>query len=254
MTKELRHEFITQQLTTRDSISVIELSHLLSVSPVTIRKDLAELEQEGKLYRSHGCAKPINPFTNNRPVNEKEVLFVEEKRRIGIKAASFITERDSIIIASGTTVHAFARAIRPIERLSVVSASLPVTLTLSADHNIDIIQLGGWLRHSSLSTVGEFSESVLDHLTFSKLYLGVDGIDFEYGITTTDIREAQLNRKMMRAAEKTIVVADSSKFGRRGFAKIADLEEVDLIITDSNIPEGARHKLEERGIEVLVAE
>lgn len=254
MTKEHRHDFIIQQLSTRDSISVIELSHLLSVSPVTIRKDLAELEQDGKLYRSHGCAKPINPFTNNRPVNEKEVLFVEEKRRIGIKAASFITERDSIIIASGTTVHALARAIRPIQRLSVVSASLPVTITLSSDPNIDIIQLGGWLRHSSLSTVGEFSENVLDSLTFSKLYLGVDGIDFEYGITTTDIREAQLNRKMMHAAQKTIVVADSSKFGRRGFAKIADLEEIDLIITDANIPDGARQKLIERGIEVLIAD
>lgn len=238
----------------RDSISVIELSTLLSVSPVTIRKDLAELEQDGKLYRSHGCAKPINPFTNNRPVNEKEVLFVEEKRRIGIRAASLITERDSIIIASGTTVHALARAIKPIQRLSVVSASLPVTMTLSADPNIDIIQLGGWLRHSSLSTVGEFSENVLDSLTFSKLYLGVDGIDFEYGITTTDIREAKLNKKMMRAAQKIIVVADSSKFGRRGFAKIGDIDDVDIIITDDKIPAGARHKLEERGITVIVAE
>lgn len=254
MTKEQRHDFIIQQLVSRDSISVIELSTLLSVSPVTIRKDLAELEQNGKLYRSHGCAKPINPFTNNRPVNEKEVLFVEEKRRIGIRAASLITERDSIIIASGTTVHALARAIRPIQRLSVVSASLPVTMTLSADPCIDIIQLGGWLRHSSLSTVGEFSEIVLESLTFSKLYLGVDGIDFEYGITTTDIREAQLNRKMMHAAQKTIVVADSSKFGRRGFAKIADLDEIEILITDANIPAGARQKLEERGITVMIAE
>lgn len=253
MTKEQRHEFIVQQLISRDSISVVELSHLLAVSSVTIRKDLGELERAGKLYRSHGCAKPINPFTNNRPVNEKEVLFVEEKRRIGIAAASYISDRDSIIIASGTTVHALAKAIRPITRLSVVSASLPVSITLSADPNIDIIQLGGWLRHSSISTVGDYSESILDSLTFSKLYLGVDGIDFEHGITTTDVREALLNRKMMRAAQKTIVVADSSKFGRRGFAKIADLEEVDLLITDSNIPEAAKTKLEERGIEVVIA-
>lgn len=254
MTKEQRHKFITEQLISRDSISVIDLSHLLSVSSVTIRKDLAELEQAGQLYRSHGCAKRINPFTNNRTVNEKEGLFVEEKRRIGVKAASFITERDSIIIASGTTVHALARAIRPIEKLSVVSASLPVTITLSADPNIDIIQLGGWLRHSSLSTVGDYSEGVLGSLTFSKLYLGVDGIDFEHGITTTDIREAQLNKKMMAAAQKTIVVADSSKFGRRGFAKIAELDEIDLIITDGGIPEMARQKLEELGIEVLIAD
>ena len=123
----------------------------------------------------------------------------------------------------------------PSTALTVVSASLAVSNILSQHESIDIIQLGGMLRHSSLSVVGEYAADILAQCSFSKLYLGVDGIDFDYGITTTEMREASLNQKMIAAAQKTIVLADSSKFGRRGFAKIADIDAVDIIITDAGV-------------------
>ena len=124
---------------------------------------------------------------------------------------------------------------------------------LSQHENIDIYQLGGMLRHSSLSVVGEYASRILDQCSFSKLYLGVDGIDVDYGITTTEIREATLNQKMMAAAQKTIVLADSSKFGRRGFAKIADIDAVDIIITDAGVSPKVIKKLEDLGIELIIA-
>lgn len=253
MTKEGRHTFILEQLMKRDTVTVTDLSTQLEVSMVTIRKDLTELERAGKLYRSHGKAKLLNPFANNRSVNEKEKLFPEEKNAIGMSAAKLLTAEDSIAIASGTTVHAFARNIKPVHRLTVVSASLEVSEILARDESVDIIQLGGMLRHSSLSVVGQYAESVLSGFAFSKFYLGVDGIDFDYGITTTDLREAELNQKMMQAAQKTIVVADSSKFGRRGFAKICNLDDIDVIITDSHVPETIIRKIEEHGIELIIA-
>lgn len=254
MTKEGRHTFILEQLMKRDTVTVTDLSTQLEVSMVTIRKDLTELERAGKLYRSHGKAKLLNPFANNRSVNEKEKLFPEEKNAIGLSAARLLTADDSIAIASGTTVHAFARNIKPVHRLTVVSASLEVSEILARDESVDIIQLGGMLRHSSLSVVGQYAESVLSGFAFSKFFLGVDGIDFDYGITTTDLREAELNQKMMQAAQKTIVVADSSKFGRRGFAKICNLDDIDVIITDSHVPETIIRKIEEYGIELIIAE
>lgn len=254
MTKEGRHTFILEQLMKRDTVTVTDLSTQLEVSMVTIRKDLTELERAGKLYRSHGKAKLLNPFANNRSVNEKEKLFPEEKNAIGLSAARLLTVDDSIAIASGTTVHAFARNIKPVHRLTVVSASLEVSEILARDESVDIIQLGGMLRHSSLSVVGQYAESVLSGFAFSKFFLGVDGIDFDYGITTTDLREAELNQKMMQAAQKTIVVADSSKFGRRGFAKICNLDDIDVIITDSHVPETIIRKIEEYGIELIIAE
>lgn len=253
MTKESRHNTIMELLMKHGSIQVSDLVDLLNVSSVTIRKDLTELEKQDKLYRSHGKAILINPYINNRAVSEKEKLATEEKRAIGRVAAQLINTDDSIIIASGSTVHALARSIVPLHRLTVVSASLPVSEILSQNESVDIIQLGGMLRHSSLSVVGQYSKSILEDCSFSKLYMGVDGIDFEYGITTTDLREAELNQKMMQAAQKIIVLADSSKFGRRGFAKIANMEDVDIIITDAGVSPKDVMALEERGIDLIIA-
>lgn len=254
MTKEERHEAIMDQFFKQNVVLVSELADKLGVSSVTIRKDLTELEKEGKLYRSHGKAIAINPFANNRSVNEKEHYCPEEKHRIGMEAAKLIEDNDSIIIASGTTIHAFANCITTNQRLTVVSASLQASISLAKNENVDIIQLGGMLRHSSLSVVGQYSEKILEDCSFSKLFIGVDGIDLDFGISTTDMREAHLNQKMIKAAQHVIVLADSTKFGRRGFAKICDMDTVDTIITDSNIRPADRNRIEELGIELIIAE
>lgn len=254
ITKEDRHKLILDSLHRHEAMQVSELAALLDVSTVTIRKDLTELEKANKLYRSHGRAILINPYINNRSVNEKEHLARQEKEEIGRYAATLIDKNDSIIIASGTTVLAFARAIVPKHRLNVISASLQVSELLGANESIDIMQLGGSLRSSSLSVVGKVAEAPLYELSCSKLFLGVDGIDLDFGITTTDMREANLNKVMMRTAQKTIVLADSSKFRRRGFSKIANITDVDMIITDSNIPDRVARQLEENGIDVKIVD
>ena len=236
MTKEERQALILELLMQHDSILVTDLATHLNVSSVTIRKDLTDLEREKKLYRNHGKAILIDPYIDNRNVSEKEKLYVEEKRLIGMKAANLIAPKDSILIASGTTMHALARSIAPADELTVITASMEVSNILASEKNICIIQLGGILRHSSLSVVGKYAENILADFSCSKLFIGVDGIDLDFGITTTNMMEASLNRVMMQTAQKTIVLADSSKFGRRGFSKIADMEDIDHIITDSKIP------------------
>lgn len=252
MTLNERHVQILDILRQQGSVSVLDLASMLDVSSVTIRKDLTMLEQKGLLYRTHGSAILINPYINNRHINEKEKLKVEEKRLIGIRAAELIAPNDSIMIASGTTVHALARQIRDIENLTIITAAINVTNILSQDKNNTIIQLGGLVRNSSVSVVGNYAEEMLKNFLCSKLYLGVDGIDENFGLTTTNMMEAELNRVMMKYAQQTIVLADSSKFGRRGFSKICDIEQVDCIITDKNIPPLTLEKLQERGIEVTV--
>ena len=252
--KKKRQEQILDVLLKEEAISVTELAELLDVSQVTIRKDLTELEQANKLYRSHGKAIIINPFTFNRSVNEKEKIAVEQKEAIGREAAKLIDKDDSIIIASGTTIHALARNIKPIHRLTVVSASLPASDILSQNENNDIIQLGGTVRHSSLSVVGHYSKQLLENCSFSKLFLGVDGIDFDFGFTTTDMREAELNQQMMQASQKVIVLADSTKFGRRGFAKIGNIDDIDLIITDVGVSTNVINQINEHGIDLIIAE
>lgn len=253
MTKLERHTFILEELLKQGSLLVSELAERLDVSSVTIRKDLTELERAGKLYRSHGKAILINPFANNRSVNEKEGLNAEEKQQIGLEAAKLVSSNDSILLASGTTIHALARNLHATDKLTVVSASLQATELLAQNDNVDIIQLGGVVRHSSLSVVGQYADMILKGCSFSKLYLGVDGIDLDFGISTTDMNEAELNRSMIRTAQKTIVLADSSKFGRRGFARICSMDDIDMIITDSHISAQLVREIEELGIELIIA-
>ena len=162
MTKDERQSLILDLLMQQDSLLVTDLSEQLNVSSVTIRKDLTELEKKKKLYRNHGKAILIDPYSENKNVSEKERLYVEEKRLIGAAAAQLVTPRDSILIASGTTVHALARNIHTTDKLTVITASLEVARILANDHNVDIIELGGILRHSSLSVVGKYAESALN--------------------------------------------------------------------------------------------
>lgn len=249
-----RHSRILSLLQQNDSISVTQLSELFKVSEVTIRKDLSYLEQQKKLYRTHGSAILISPYISDRHVNEKEKKNVAEKRAIGAAAAALVSQDDSIIIASGTTMAFLAREIKPVGRLTVITAAVPVTQILSQHADVDVIQLGGITRSSSVSVVGPFAESMLRNFNCSKLFVGVDGIDTEFGLTTTNMLEASLNGAMINAAQKVVVLADSSKFGRRGFSKICDLEAVDRIITDSGVQPLYLERLRERGIEVTVVD
>jgi DeoR family transcriptional regulator of aga operon len=247
-----RHQTILDKLENEKYIEVLDLCQALDVSAVTIRKDLKLLEDKGLLFRTHGGASLENPYINDRHVREKEKISVEEKSGIAQAAARSISENDSIIIASGTTVQALARSIRPKGKLMVITSSLNVVLELIKFKEVDVLQLAGYVRHSSASVVGNYALHILENVSCSKLFLGVDGIDLEYGLTTTNLEEAQLNKKMLSSAQKTIVLADSSKFGKKSFARICGLEEIDEIITDDGIPRPVREKLEDMGIIVNV--
>lgn len=247
-----RHRFILERIQRNGTAYVNELSEELNVSSVTIRKDLKLLEEKKLLFRSHGSASVIDPYIKDRSVTLKESMQMEEKMRIAQKAVEMVTPEDSIILASGTTVLQVAKSIQHCERLVVLTSSTNVTLELVKTPNIEIVQLGGIVRRSSTSVVGHYAEEMLKNFACSKLFLGVDGIDMEFGLTTANIEEAHLNQIMIKSAQKTIVVADSTKFGREGFGKICDVDLVDFIITDSGINSAVVEKIEEKGVKVIV--
>lgn len=247
-----RHQFILNRIQKEGYINVIELCKELKVSSVTIRKDLKLLEDKNLLYRIHGGATLTNPYTTDRPVNEKEKLQSDEKTKIGIKAASLIESNDSIVIASGTTVLALAKNIHPHEHLTVITSAINVAQELLKHPETEVLLLGGILRKSSSSVMGPYAENILKDFFCSKLYLGVDGIDLEFGLTTTNTLEAHLNRHMIAASQRIIVLADSTKFGKRGFGRICGVEEIHEIITDSGISKHIVEKLEALGIKVTI--
>ncbi len=247
-----RHREILEILHIQGSVSVTDLSERLNVSEVTIRKDLTSLEAQNKLYRTHGRAIPISPYIGDRHINEKEKQAVAEKRSIGRQAASMLEETDSILMASGTTILYAAKEMVSARNLTVITASVSVSSILSQNKYIDVVQLGGMVRESSVSVVGPFAENMLSYFNCSKLFMGADGVDLEFGVTTTNMMEANLNRMMMDTAQKTVLLVDSSKFGKRGFSKICNVDKVDQIITDDKIPQSYLENLTELGIEVTV--
>jgi len=247
-----RHQLIINKLKKEGSVKVVDLCNELNVSSVTIRKDLKLLEDKSLIFRTHGGGTITNPYTTDRPVIEKAKIRSGEKSGIGEAAALLIEPNDCILIASGTTVQSFARSIEPKGHLTVITAALNVALELVNHPGIEVIQLPGIIRKTSSSVTGTYAEKMLDDFSVSKLFLGVDGIDVEFGLTTTNMMEAQLNKKMIAASQKTIVLADSSKFGKRGFGRICGLEDIEQVITDSNISEHAVDMLKSMGIEVTV--
>ena len=247
-----RHQLIVNLLQKEGFVNVLDLCKQLDVSSVTIRKDLKLLEDKNLLFRTHGGATLNNPYTADRPVNEKEKLQASEKIKIGAAAALTIEPADSIIIASGTTVQALAKSIQPKESLTVITAALSVALELIKHAEVEVVQLGGMVRKSSSSITGPYAQNILADFFCSKLFLGVDGIDVEIGLTTTSVTEAHLNRQMIVASQKVIVLSDSTKFGKRGIGRICGIEEVNQVITDSGIPDHYVNHLEGMGIEVTI--
>lgn len=252
MTQAERHRYILDELGKSGFVTVSDLSKSLDVTMVTVRKDLKILEDKGLLYRSHGSATTVSPYVSDRSVQEKKLEQVEEKTAIASKALEYLEDQEAIIIGSGTTVVAFAQAIPKNKALTVLTAAMNVSLALLDCQDVELVQLGGVVRKSSGSAVGHYAEQMLQNFACNKLFLSVDGISLDHGLTTSNMMEAHLNAQMIASVQKTIVLADSKKFGKKSFGKIGELEDVDVIITDSGIPEIYQKRLEERGIEVVI--
>lgn len=250
-----RHKYILDKLGEYGFIRITDVAEELGVTKVTIRNDVKILEGKGLLYKVHGSARLANPYIADRDLMTKSLLNREIKQRIAARAALLVTSGDSIMISAGSTTYALAEVLRDMKHeqpLNVVTPFLKVSELLAEVDTIRVEQLGGRVHKRSFATLGDNAGSLLKHIVCSKFFVGVDGIDPEFGITTSTIEEAQLSHKMMAASSKTVVLADSSKFGQRGFGHIASLEDIDIIITDDGITKEMRDIIEGAGIELII--
>ena len=244
-----RHKYILDKLNKYGFVRITDVANELGVTKVTIRKDVKILESKGLLYKVHG-----NPHVADLDVHVKDNINRDAKRLIAQRAVELLDDNDSIIIASGSTIYSFAEEIkmRQWHHLNIVTPFLRLGVLLNEAENVNVVQLGGTVHKKSLSVLGEEASRSLDDCICSKLFFGVDGIDLEHGITTSTLDEAKLTRKMMKASSQNIVLADSSKFGQRGFGRICALEDIDVIITDDGIPEQMVTIVEEAGVDLII--
>lgn len=250
-----RQTLILQMLNENGRVSVSELMERFSISEVSIRKDLASLEEKKLLLRVKGGAVNLQQYNDSDEFSlaDKRLKHAEEKKRIGKLAASLIHDNDTIIIDSGTTTMEVAKNLGDHKHLTIITNSLSIALYLSQLDKYTVIALGGQIRTTSESTVGLIAESSLNNYYCDILFLGVDSINLDKGMSTPNIEEASLNQKMIKSAKKIVAVFDSSKFEKRSFAFIANIDELDSIVTDEGITKEEKDYLESRGIEVLIA-
>lgn len=242
---------ILDMINTVGQVSVNELSVKFNVSEVTVRNDLSHLEKKGLLIKTRGGGLKSQRVGIDQQLNEKAKINSREKAAIGKKAAELINDNDTIILDSGTTTEEIAKNINTIKNLTVITNALNIADQLIRDE-IKVILLGGILRTSSLSLIGPIGENNIRNFYCDKCFLGVDGIDSQTGVYTPNLEEANLNRLMIEYSKEVVIVTDSSKFKRKSFAHIAPMSKVNLVITDSKIPEDEFKNLQNLGIKVIL--
>jgi len=252
MLSEERRRAIVQMLEEDGRVLVRDLAKRFHTSLITIRKDLEFLHQSGLLERTHGGALPLKTGAlRDNSIQEKESQHRQEKIRIAAAAAQMINNGQVIILDSGTTTTAIARACRSMHSLTIVTNATNIAAEL-AETAVEVILTGGTLRRNSYSLVGPLAEESLKKLNADLLFLAVDGFDVRYGLTTPNLLEARVNRAMAEAARRTVVVCDSSKFGRRSMSLILPTTAVHETITDTGIPKHDLIALRKADVEVTI--
>ncbi len=253
MLVEERRRAIVDMVEKDGRATVEELARHFDISAVTIRGDLETLARAGAVTRSHGGALPASVARVDTPLPVKETRRLAEKRRIGAAAAKLINDGETVILDSGSTTVEIARCLRQRQwkSLTVITNALNIALELNGLSGVRVMMLGGMLRPTSYSLAGPDAEQALSKLSADRLFLGVDGLDPQVGVTTPDPQEAELNARMVHAARETVAVLDASKLGQRCLSVIVPVEELNIVITDTSAPRNAIDALRDRGVQVM---
>lgn len=253
MTGEQRRSQILTALQQQGSLRVTRLAQRFGVTQVTIRTDLQALADAGLLLRQHGCARLPQVPPPEASLAEKRTQHRDRKQRIAMCAARLVAPTDKLILDAGSSTLQLARLLPGCGSLTVFTNSLPIAVELANCPAIDLIVAGGALRPASQSLQGRHAEASLEGYVFDKLFLGADGIDAAFGLSTHDALDASLNARMIACARQVIVLADSSKFGQICLHRIGGLEQIDTLITDAGLPPAMRDAVLARGIQLIIA-
>ena len=249
-----RRNRILNQLRTAGAVRVGDLSELLDVSEITIRRDLEQMELEGLLERTHGGA-IFNQRIRLEPLfSEKHRAHQAEKRQIGAAAARLVQDGDTLLVNSGSTTLQLLRHLNGKRDLKVITSNMSAFVEAQGAQ-MELLLVGGSYRAQSNSLVGPLALLSLQQVFAGKCFIGVDGVSLKYGMTTPNLQEAEVARTMIeRTRGQVIILADHSKIGVVADFVTAPLDKVDILVTDSGIHPEYVDELRALGVEVVVAE
>jgi DeoR family transcriptional regulator of aga operon len=249
-----RHRRIIEALSTSRRVTVAELCGLLAVSSVTVRADLAHLERARALRRIRGGAVAAEASRFEQPPGLDAPLLLPEKRAIAALAAGLVRDGETVILGAGSTTAAMAEALpADLADLAVATNGLNVASALSAHPGVRVLVTGGTVRKRLNSLISPFGTLLFERINADVVFLGCAGVSAERGFTDGNWEEAEVKRAMIRAAGRVVFLADHSKLKRVAAARIAEIAEAHLLITDSRAPADAIRELRAAGLEVVVA-
>lgn len=246
-----RRQSILAALEAAGELSVGSLSTRFDVSEVTIRQDLQALSNQGLLLRTRGRAFATTVMPEfSFDVRQHQQAF--QKRRIGQAAATLVSSGDTIFLDASTTAQAIIPHLKHFSELTVITNSLKAAISLLDAPQIQIILPGGHLRRESISVVGQPSDSHLEGINVQLGFFGARGVTAAEGLTDVNLSEVTMKRAMVERCRRVVGVADARKWGNVATATFARLDQVSLLITDADAPEGLIEEIRQREVEVLV--
>lgn len=258
MNVDKRREIIIEHVNKRGKVTISEICDLFDVSEMTIRRDFRDLDKIGLLRRIHGGAVSGIGRSYEPAYTVRANDNYESKKAIGLKAAEYVHDGDSIFIDTGTTTIEFARALKNKRNLTIITSSIPVAneviTTFSLLNDVRLIMTGGVVRAVELSMIGEDCHATILKYHVDKAFLGVSGIDLEAGLTEYNVDDAWVIKTAMKSAQQRIVLADSSKLGRVTFSSVSKLTDFDILITDKGAPEDFLEELRKLNVEIEIAD
>ena len=253
MHAEERRQLITDELGRRGRVSVSRLAVAYDVNPETVRRDLVELEQRGELRRIHGGAVATERTRVEPAVAERAEHMAAEKARIAEAALAYLPEGEgTVLLDAGTTTGALVERFPTDRRFTVVTNAVPHALRLAPLPTVTVIVVGGRLRVRTLANVDDFAVETVRNLRADVAFVATNGIS-ERGCSTPDPAEAAVKRALVGAADRIVLLADHTKFGSEHFVRFADLDDLDVVVTDSGVEPDDLLGLKAAGVEVVLA-
>jgi DeoR family transcriptional regulator, glycerol-3-phosphate regulon repressor len=250
--KTVRQALILGRVSKDGTLEVSQIAKQLKVSGETIRRDMKEMERKGMLQKVHGGAALPSGLAGS-PYQERMRHNTEGKRRIGEAVAQLVANGDSLLIETGTTNMYVAQALREHKNMIIITNSVDVARTLAFRTDNDVFMAGGKLTADDGASLGSTAIDYISTFRVKFAIFSVGAIDVVDGLMAHHISEAEFTRAAIARAEKTILVADQTKFGCKALVRIIDLARVDILVTDAEPPLPFRRLLSQGNVQVVIA-
>jgi DeoR family fructose operon transcriptional repressor len=255
MYAEERHQAIAELVASRGRVAVTELASHFDVTTETVRRDLSQLERLKLLRRVHGGAVSMRSVTMlEAQLPDRDLAQAVEKERIARAAAMLLPEGGcTLLLDAGSTTVRLAALLPPTDHWTVITHAVPIAALLAPLSHVELQLLPGRVRHTTEAAVGHATIEAIRQLRADLAFVGTNGISVRHGLSTPDPEEAATKRALVESADRVVALTDSTKVGQERTVRFADLDDIDVLVTDDGIEEADAKAFEAAGLDVVRA-